>query len=429
MIDIKDLTDEQRRKLLKKAVDNLGTSKVCEIIGKSRRTVYVYLRGYDERGNKTQIPDEVVQKVTNALPIDVVYEVLEGFNVKNYTPNDIIGILTRAARDPEFRNLFLALASKILGDYLRETSFKYVVTKDDLEQYEKLISQTRSKKTYKEHISYLRRALADMGYELTPEKLKEYMLELQSENVNVARHTAYPLKVFIKEIIRPKDPQLAFLLYTSFKTPKGKTKYKPPALSLELLKKVYKEIEEPAAKVYFRILAETGLRTGELFNLTLDQVDFDKRIIYLMKDNQTKRAYISFLHEKTAQWVKGWYLSYREDFVNKYITSLKKLKEANKGIQDIDEEKWKNKFFPFSEDVIRESIRKGMRKVGVQFRLYDVRSFFASYLAKQGISPLIINILQGRAPPQQFKILQDHYFVISIEELQKVYEEKAPILD
>ncbi|ABP94320.1 MULTISPECIES: tyrosine-type recombinase/integrase [Metallosphaera] len=427
-MDVEKLTDEQRQKLLKRAVEKLGTSRVCEMIGKSRRTVYVYLRGHDERGIRTHIPDEVVGKVMSMLPIDEVYEVLEGFNTKNYTPNDIIGILSKAARDPEFRNLFLALASKILGDYLRGTSFKYVVTKDDVEHYEKLISQTRSKVTSKEHIAYLRRALADLGYELTPEKLKEYMLELQSENVNVARHTSYPLKVFIKEIIRPRDPQLAFLLYTSFKTPKGKTRYKPPALSLELLKKVYSEIEEPGAKAYFRILAETGLRTGELFGLTLEQVDLDRRIIYLMKDNQTKRAYISFIHEKTAQWIRNWYLTYREDFVNKYIMSLKKLKEANKELQDIDEEKWKSKFFPFSEDMIRESIRQAMGRVGVEFRLYDVRSFFASHLAKQGVSPLIINILQGRAPPQQFKILQEHYFVISMEELQKVYEEKAPTL-
>lgn len=81
-------------------------------------------------------------------------------------------------------------------------------------------------------------------------------------------------------------------------------------------------------------------------------------------------------------------MTYREDFVNKYIMSLKKLKEANKELQDIDEEKWKSKFFPFSEDMIRESIRQAMGRVGVEFRLYDVRSFFASHLAKQGVSPL-----------------------------------------
>jgi intergrase/recombinase len=67
-----------------------------------------------------------------------------------------------------------------------------------------------------------------------------------------------------------------------------------------------------------------------------------------------------------------------------------------------------------------------MRKVlGKEFRLYDLRSFFASYLIKNGVSPMIVNILQGRAPPAQFQILQNHYFVMSEIELQKIFDEKG----
>lgn len=57
-----------------------------------------------------------------------------------------------------------------------------------------------------------------------------------------------------------------------------------------------------------------------------------------------------------------------------------------------------------------------------------LRSFFASYMIKQGASPMIVNLLQGRVPPQQFRILQDHYFVISDIELQQYYEKYAPRL-
>jgi intergrase/recombinase len=70
-----------------------------------------------------------------------------------------------------------------------------------------------------------------------------------------------------------------------------------------------------------------------------------------------------------------------------------------------------------------------MRKaLGKEIRLYDVRSFWASYMLKQGVSPMIINLLQGRAPPEQFKILQQHYFVISDIELQQIYDKHAPKL-
>ncbi len=60
----------------------------------------------------------------------------------------------------------------------------------------------------------------------------------------------------------------------------------------------------------------------------------------------------------------------------------------------------------FEFQTIREGIEEFMKKVlGKEFRLYDLRSFFASYLIKNGVSPMIVNILQGRAFPVQFQIL------------------------
>jgi hypothetical protein len=145
-----------------------------------------------------------------------------------------------------------------------------------------------------------------------------------------------------------------------------------------------------------------------------------------MKESETKRAYISFLHQSTARWVKEQYLPYREEFVRKYEDSIRKLAAANPE-QGINIEEWKLKLFPFREDILRAEIKEAMKKVlGKEFRLYDLRSFFASYMIKQGASPMIVNLLQGRVPPQQFRILQDHYFVISDIELQQYYEKYAP---
>ncbi|BDB98075.1 hypothetical protein SACC_10920 [Saccharolobus caldissimus] len=78
---------------------------------------------------------------------------------------------------------------------------------------------------------------------------------------------------------------------------------------------------------------------------------------------------------------------------------------------------------------MRAEIKITMKKVlGREFHLYDLRSFFASYMLKQGVSPMIVNLLQGRAPPQQFQILQQHYFVMSDIELQQYYDKYAPRL-
>jgi integrase len=210
------------------------------------------------------------------------------------------------------------------------------------------------------------------------------------------------------------------ILYSSFSIPRPKTEYKPEPLSLELLKRIYNEIEELGAKTYFLLLVETGLRTGELFSLKINQIDLKHRIIKLMKENETKRAYLTFLHGKTVRWIEEKYLPYREKYTERYWGGVAAIGQ--------DVEAWKQKFFPQNEDRIRSEIKEAMKKAGKEFRLYDVRAFFAAYLIKQGVSPMLVNLLQGRAAPGQFKILQEHYLPITTEELREVYEKYAPKL-
>jgi Site-specific recombinase XerD len=341
-------------------------------------------------------------------------------------PTTALSVIIKAVRDEGFRNFFISLIWQYLGDYLKSASNTYIVTKDDIELFEKFVRENRAKKTADEHIQNIRRILADLNYELIPERIKEYMLDLQSENLNRARHYATTLKLFIKEIIKPKNSRVAKELYDSFKLPKRKFIYKPPPLSLDTLKKIFNNINDLGARALFLLLIETGLRVGEVLGLKVDQIDLEHRIIKIMKESETKRAYISFLHQSTARWVKEQYLPYREEFVRKYEDSIRKLAAANPE-QGINIEEWKLKLFPFREDILRAEIKEAMKKVlGKEFRLYDLRSFFASYMIKQGASPMIVNLLQGRVPPQQFRILQDHYFVISDIELQQYYEKYAP---
>ncbi len=303
-----------------------------------------------------------------------------------------------------------------------------MVTKDDIELFEKIVKNEKSRNTAQGRISYLRRALVDLDYELTPTKLKEYILDLSEENEGRAEHTAKALKLFIIEVVKPKSAAIARELYEAFKTPKIAPHHKQYIPDLATVKQIFNNINDLGAKAFFILLTETGLRIGEVLSLKLDQIDFKHRIIHISKMNKTKRAYITFLHESTAKWLKEVYLPYREDFVRKYENSLRKLIEANPD-RNIDIEAWKNKLFPFKEENIRFEIKQAMKKVlGREFRLYDLRSFFASYMVKQGVSPLIVNFLQGRAPPQQFQILQNHYFVISDIELQQYYEKYAPKL-
>jgi hypothetical protein len=57
-----------------------------------------------------------------------------------------------------------------------------------------------------------------------------------------ARKMGIVLKLFIKEIVRSKDPILAQILYYSFSIPQPKTKYRPSILSLDVLKSIFNNI-------------------------------------------------------------------------------------------------------------------------------------------------------------------------------------------
>ncbi|MEM3337652.1 tyrosine-type recombinase/integrase [Saccharolobus sp.] len=159
------------------------------------------------------------------------------------------------------------------------------------------MEKKKAKHTFDDHWRYINRVFKDINYVISPDKIKEYILEQEEESPHRARKMAIVLKLFIKEIIKSRDPILAQILYHSFSIPQPRTKYKPVSLSLNLLKQIFNEVQEIGAKTYFLLLAETGLRTGELFTIEVDQVDLKHRMIKLMKENETKRAYITFLQK------------------------------------------------------------------------------------------------------------------------------------
>jgi len=64
------------------------------------------------------------------------------------------------------------------------------------------------------------------------------------------------------------------------------------APSLEDVRRVANAIMDMGAKLSFMMLAETDLRPIEIFNLKIDQVDLEKRVIKPLHISKTKRAYI-----------------------------------------------------------------------------------------------------------------------------------------
>jgi integrase len=309
---------------------------------------------------------------------------------------------------PQLSNIAYQKLVELLKSRVR--GYSVAVTREHVEAFEKLL-KSKAPKTREERLRYLRRALEDLGWELSAERLQEYIAELQEESPNVAQHTAKALKLFIKHVLR--DPNL----YSAFKTPRVEYGLTAEPLTLEEVRAVARAIDWPPAKAYFALLAETGLRPSEVLNVRLQDIDLSERMLKIMKaGNSTKRSYIAFFSERLRDYLREEYLPYREEFVESVEPWVRNVR------RDYVSE-WRNLLFPFKDSALRVAIYDAMdRALGRRFRLYDLRAFYASYMSLKGVPGQIIDLLQGRIPPREFQVLARHYLAVNIRELRDVYD-------
>jgi integrase len=315
---------------------------------------------------------------------------------------------------PQLSNIAYQKLVELLKSRVR--GYSVTVTREHLEAFEKLL-KSKAPKTRVERLRYLRRALEDLGWELSAERLQEYIAELSEESPGVAQHTAKALKLFIKHVLR--DPNL----YNAFKTPRVEYGLAAEPLTLEEVKAVARAIEWPPAKAYFALLAETGLRPSEALSARVQDLDLNERMLKIMKaSNTTKRSYIAFFSVKLRDYLRDEYLPYREEFIEVREASVRNL--LKEGVAE-----WRNLLFPFKDSALRATIYDAMdRALGRRFRLYDLRAFFASYMSLKGVPGQIIDLLQGRVPPREFQVLARHYLAVNIRELRDVYDRAGLVI-
>jgi len=385
---------------------------------------------YKIRRGEKPISDKLLAKLLEYLSLDELKE-LVGSSIKareliitkngrlDYTTiAEILKILENESRkDPFLKSLIIDITRKWL-EKAKDLIHTYTAKPEHVEKFGRLISD-RSRKTRIDHMRYLNRALRDLNWELNPDRLQEYIVELKErEGENVARHTSKALKLFIKLVIKDS------ILYNSFKVVKSKGIAHSEPLTLEQVRMIARNIQHLGAKAYFVLLAETGLRPGEILNLTLDQIGLKDRTIKPLKAGETKRAYLSFFSERTREFLAKEYLPFRKKFINRYEVALRNL-----GYDNAYLEHWKRKLFPFKDYELRQEIYRASEKaIGRRIRLYDLRAFFASYMSLKGVPGQIIDLLQGRVPPKEFEVLQRHYLAISIEQLKEIYDKAGLIV-
>ncbi len=381
------------------------------------------------KNRKAKVTDATLANMLRHLTLEEFARLTGRYVVEKVKPHTVVQVLRVALADPDLRWLVVDIVLREVGSEIREFRDTYRVTDEDLRKFEKIISKL-SRKTREEYRA-IYNALKNLDFELTPDKLREYIEELTEEHrekhPSIPRHIAKALKKFIKEVIIPKDPILGQRLYNSFRIPKERRKSKMEqalegkrvTITIDDIKKVAKEFDsiDPeeiktsryhiiAAKALFVLMAD-----GEVFKLTLDQVDVDERIIKVMSFESTKRGFITFFTERTRELLRG-YLKVREEFLKRYNVAM-----ANLGI---DLEAIKQKLFPFKEQGLHRVIKATMeRALGRVFELYELRSLFSSWLTYRGVPEWVINIMQGRTSEKDIKvihtlssdILRQHYRV------------------
>jgi integrase len=341
------------------------------------------------------------------------------------TVNDIVKVIARARADANFRELLLSYLDRYLGEYVRSMGTRWVVTEQDVEEFVKAKRlKGLSEKTIRDEVRYIRLALSELGWVLTPDGIREYLAGLAEDGEHyVLKHTAYSLKSFLKTVLKPRDPALYRLLYDSFTVyrPKNSNHVKLP--TLEQLRQIWAKLPSVESKFYFTVLAECGLRPSEPFLASIDDLDLEHGVIRIGKVTETKRSFVAFLRPEVVDWVRESYLPAREALIK---AKLDIVKADYLGV-NANAEDWARRLIPFDRDRLRREIKETAKQVlGREFELYELRKFFATHMVSQGVPESIVNTLQGRAPPSEFRILVEHYWSPRHEELRQWYLKYAP---
>jgi integrase len=418
LLDLGQISNDQRRAIIEFVRERKGVRP------RDLGITDAYLRMV--RSGKARAGDGLLCQALKYVTEDELKLLLKGIIPEaRASLGDVVRVVATARVDPRVREFLLGLIKEYLGDYITTLQQAWHVTEKDIEDFVKAKRlKGLSEKTIRDEVRYIRRALAGLNWVLTPDGIREYLSELAEEGeTHVIRHTTASLKSLLKEVLKPRDPTLFSLLYNSFTVVRPKNHNRVRLPTIDQLKQIWQGLPTVESKLYFTLLAECGLRPSEPFLVSTDDVDLEHGVVHIGKVTETKRSFIAFLRPEVTNWVKREYLPIRESLVRAKIDVLR---ADFLGIKP-NVEDWARRFIPFDRDRLRREIKETARQVlNREFELYELRKFFATWMVSQGVPESIVNTLQGRAPPSEFRILVEHYWSPRHEELRSWYIKFAP---
>jgi integrase len=316
-----------------------------------------------------------------------------------------ISVIAKALRSKALRDRVIEELSRLLpGGLRREVAYR--VEREDVELFRaKLAAEGVSRDTINYYVRYLVKFLDEVGWVLSPETLQRIYTIKQPR---VMGKTAVALKRFVDTVVRVRDPQIAPLLYDSFRTVQSRPRNNFKAPTLEEVKKMWEEASKisPCAAAIWGLMAETGARLDHLLRAKLDGIQLDKRRLLLGEVTGPKRQPLVFLTAGAAKYLAEVYLPWRQKFERMLQQRSERL-------------------FPCEELTIYRWLKEARERAGLPWlepRL--LRKFYAQWLLDHGVDPSDIDLLQGRSVKE--RVLFEHYVSDYERRLRHVFEAHAP---
>ena len=159
------------------------------------------------------------------------------------------------------------------------------------------------------------------------------------------------------------------------------------------LQTFYEALDNPKYKTAFLFAATSGLRSSELCQLTMDDIDEDKQMLVPDKESSTKETWLTFYNDEAAE----------------AFEAFKPERKAG------DE-----RVFQTSKQPLNRKFRHVSEAVGVKVTVQKLRRWFATEMSRCGVDAKYIDAFAGRTPSS---VLEQHYLDYSPERLREIYDE------
>ncbi len=228
------------------------------------------------------------------------------------------------------------------------------------------------------------KAVRKNPFEISKLDVRNYLHErMRDRSRATTNNDLKTLKRYFRDFLRRPE------IVDGFRFPQSPFKPKV-VLSKHDLIRAYKTVDSDLGKAIFLFYASTGLRRSELLGLTVDEVDFKKRMVIPdCHSGMSKHSYVSFYNEEA------------EDALDKIVNESGQL-------------------FDISDRQFRKIWKTASKETGLTVSPQKLREWFCCEMGNLGVSDRYIDAFCGRTPKS---VLARYYNDYNPERLKKIYEE------